>query len=194
MRPVVVIGAMGYLCGSASADDPQSYSVVAGFGVETFVGSHMRDVIGSGPVWTVRGVVGHPESVSIEVSYVGSRQPINIGGDTLVGTGALGLFRINVYPDARVDPFFCIGAGWARFSVSGRTDGSLLPAHDDVIEIPFGLGVAYRRGAFIADLRAFYTAVSAPDLLPNPMPEGSEDSYMMHRLGVTADVGWFLSR
>lgn len=189
MRPALVLAVMGALHGAAYG---QRCSVVAGFGVEGFVESHMRHVVGAGPAWSLRGVVGNPQSVSVEVVYVGSRQPIEMGGDTLLGTGALGQIRINVYPDARFDPFFFLGAGWSRFTVRGRTAGSPFPAHDDVIAIPMGLGIAYRAGSFITDVRAGFTTIAAPDLVAKPMPDGSEDSFAMHRIGITADLGWYL--
>ena len=204
MRAVLVGSALVSLCGTAAAqirdeeahdaveNARQRYSLVAGVGLEGFIDSHMRDAVSSGPAWNVRGSIGNPEEVSVELFYAGSRQSMNMGADTLVGNGVLGQVRINLFPAAFFEPFFYFGAGWSRFSVKGRTPDSMFPAHDDVLEMPIGIGLAYRTGAFVADLRTGFTVVTGQDLIPNPDAQGSESSYSMHRFGVSAQIGYSL--
>jgi hypothetical protein len=204
MRAVLVGCALVSLCSTAAAqirdeeahDAVESartrYSVVAGAGIEGFIDSHMRDAVSSGPAWNVRGSIGNPEEVSVEVFYAGSRQPMHMGADTLVGNGVLGQVRINLFPAAVLEPFFYFGAGWSRFSVKGRTPDSMFPAHDDVLEMPIGIGLAYRTGAFVADLRTGFTVITGQDLIKNPEAQGSERSYSMHRFGISAQIGYSL--
>jgi hypothetical protein len=204
MRAVLVGSALVSLCGTAAAqirdedahDAVESahtrYSLVAGAGLEGFIDSHLREAVSSGPAWNVRGSIGNPEEVSVEVFYAGSRQPMKMGADTLVGNGVLGQVRINLFPAAFLERFFYFGAGWSRFSVKGRTADSMFPAHDDVLEMPIGVGLAYRTGAFVADLRAGFTVVTGQDLIANPDALGSEHSYSMHRFGISAQIGYSL--
>lgn len=201
---VFVASALVAFCSSAAAqirdDDAhdavahahQRYTLIAGVGFEGFIDSHMRDAVSSGPAWNVRGTIGNPENVNFEVFYSGSRQPMKMGADTLVANGLLAQLRINMFPEARLEPFFYMGAGWSRFSVKGRTPDSMFPAHDDVLEMPIGIGFAYRVGDLVADLRTGFTVITGQDLIRNPEPDGSEDSYSMHRFGVTAQIGYSL--
>lgn len=204
MRAVLISCALVSLCSTASAqirdEDAHDavanahsrYSLVAGAGLEGFIDSHMRDAVSTGPAWNVRGSIGNPENVNLEVFYSGSRQPMKMGADSLVGNGLLSQVRINVFPEAFFEPFFYFGAGWSRFSVKGRTPGSMFPAHDDVLEMPIGIGMAYRVGAFVADVRTGFTVITGQDLIANPDAHGSEHSYSMHRFGISAQIGYSL--
>jgi hypothetical protein len=200
---VVVIGICAY-AGVASAqrraETPRQaieaagthVDVMGGVGIESFIDRNMRSAVGAGVSWAVRGALGNPLSVSVELAYLGSRQPVRLmdAGSDVIGHGVYGGFRINVYPELRWEPFFFVGAGWSRYSVSQRPASSLLAARDDVAVFPIGFGGAYRRGSFVVDLRAGVRIVSAPDLMENPDPMGSENSHSMHRFGVTTNVGY----
>jgi hypothetical protein len=166
--------------------------ITTGVGVAGFIDRNMRNAVGAGVSWALRGALGNPRSVGVELAYVGSLQPILLmdAGSNVVAHGVHGGFRINVVPELSWEPFFFLGAGWSRYSVSQRPMGSVLSAHDDVAEFPIGLGGAYRRRGFVADLRIGVRVITAPDLLTNPDAEGSEDSYMLHRYGATAHVGY----
>lgn len=167
--------------------------VTAGAGVEGFIGVGMRNAVGIGPSWAVRVAYGNPQSVRVEAEYVGSQQPIrlmDVGGN-LVGHGVHGLVNINLFPEARYEPFFYAGAGWSRYSVSSGGAG-LLASRDDVFEMPIGIGAAYRWHNVVVDVRAGVRVTTGPDLLPSPMPEGSEHSEMMHRYGIAAQLGYSL--
>jgi hypothetical protein len=157
-------------------------------GVEGFIGKSMRDAVGPGAAWGVRASYGNHESVRAEVAYLGSAQPLRGTDASVMAHGVVGQFRINVFPDARVEPFFFMGVGWARFSASAM--GGLSAREDDVFMTPIGVGAAYRIGAFVVDARFALTVATAPDLVDNAMPAGSEDSEMMHRLGITTAVGY----
>jgi hypothetical protein len=161
-------------------------------GVEGFIDARMRDAVGAGVAWAVRTSYGNPESIRVELAYVGSRQLVDLMemGASLIGHGAEAGVRINVFPEARWEPFFFVGAGWSRFSITERGRASLFPDHDDVAEFPIGLGAGYRLGGLVLDLRVGFRVITGPDLLPNPDAEGSEKSRMMHRFGATTLVGY----
>jgi hypothetical protein len=204
MRAVLVGSALVTLCSTASAqirdEDAhdafeaarERFSLAAGLGFEGFIDGHLRDAVSAGPAWNVRGSFGNHEGVVVEVFYAGSRQPMTMGADALLGNGVLGQMRINTFPGASFDPFFYFGAGWSRFSVKGRTPDSMFPAHDDVLEMPIGIGAGYRFGSVVADIRAGFTVITGQDLIRNPNPEGSEKSYSMHRFGISAQIGYAL--
>lgn len=171
-----------------------SVSVLAGVGFEGFLTTALRDLVADGPAWTVRVAIGNREAVLFEAAYVGSRQTLRgMASGALVAHGASGMFRINIAPELSFQPFFYVGAGWSRYAISGGAGTDVpLASRDHVIEFPFGIGASYRVGELVLDVRAGMRAVSDPDLLPNDMPNGSEDSESMHRYGVTAQLGYSL--
>lgn len=168
-------------------------TVLAGVGLEGFISSALRDLVRDGPAWNVRVAVGDREAVMFEAAYVGSRQMLRgMESSALVAHGASGVFRINIVPELVFQPFFYVGAGWSRYTVTGGGAERFVTRTDHVLEFPFGVGVSYRVGDLVLDLRAGMRPVSDPDLLPNSMPDGSEDSESMHRYGVTAQLGYSL--
>jgi hypothetical protein len=178
-------------------ESPWSRPVVsATAGGEGFITSELRDRVSFGAAWTTRLSMGSRKGVRIELAYSGSLQPVAATeGSTLLGTGLVGTVRVNVAPWASdlLEPFVYLGAGWSRFRVRERESTATLVASDDVLQMPFGAGLAARFGRAIVDIRGGVIIASAADLLPTPRkPDESRDSAIMHRLGVSAGVGFEL--
>jgi hypothetical protein len=181
----------------AEAVPPWSHPVIsAAAGGEGFVTSELRDRVHFGAAWTTRLSMGSPKGVRIELAYVGSLQPVAPAeGSALLGTGLLGTVRVNVAPWASdvLEPFVYLGGGWSRFSVRDRESAATLVASDNIVQMPFGAGLAARFGRTVVDIRGGIVIASAADLLPTQrQPDESRDSAIMHRLGVSAGVGFEL--
>jgi hypothetical protein len=172
-------------------EDLRMFKLTGGFGAEGFLGGAMRDLAGIGPAWNVRVGWGNSQSVTVEAGYAGSRQPVHsMDNGALTAHGAHGMLRVNIVPELVVEPFFFVGAGWSRYTVSGTpANVELATRQDNTLEFPFGIGVAYGYRGFSLDLRVGVRVIAAPDLVPAMEPiEGSEDSEMMHRYGVTVNI------
>ena len=161
--------------------------ITAGAGIDGFLGKRARETFSPGPSWNVRLGLFNKSEIRLELVYAGSSQAINGASGRLVGHGAHGLLRVNVLPNRVVEPFFYAGGGWTRFSVSGMNTEVESP--DDVIEIPFGVGAAWRSGRFVVDARAGMSIVSGANLLPRADTSTSTEGHSMHRFGIRANVG-----
>ncbi|HEU0029695.1 MAG TPA: hypothetical protein VFQ53_03610 [Kofleriaceae bacterium] len=200
--PLLLVGVVT----SAHAEDPprageghvppkpafNDVSVSAGAGMEGFVGTALRDAIGPGVSWYARAAVGTISEIRVELVYTGSSQPVNdMPGVKLTAHGVYGLLRINVAPGHSFEPFVYAGGGWSRFWISAS--GSDFTSPDDVLEIPFGLGVARRWNWLLVDVRAGISVVSGANLVPLEDPTSSTASgETMHRIGMHANVGFQL--
>lgn len=170
-------------------------SVAVGLGATAFVNGAMRDVFSTGPTWSVRAALGRTREVRVEIAYVGSSQQITgdgIGASELRGHGAHAGLRINVGPTLPVEPTLFIAGGWTRFAVRGGATGPMLTRTDDVLEIPVGVGFAYRAGGFVFDTRFAFTIVSGADLLAQTDPTTSQPGETMHHVGLTLSAGYEL--
>lgn len=172
--------------------------LTVGVGMAGFTGRELRQQFDAGPAWHIRAGVGEWNAVRFEVVYSGSMQDANAMDASpnarLVGHGVHGQFRINVLPELPVEPFFFAGAGWSNYRVVGGTAGAAIRStgRDNVLEIPIGIGAAYRYGDFYFDLRAAFGAVSAAELVPTNDPDSSQTGASMHRFGLRAYVGYAL--
>jgi hypothetical protein len=173
--------------------DPTAQPVVSvGGGVDGFIGSALRGIVGPGPSWNVRAAMGSREDVRVELAYYGTSQGFNdpeMSGARLTGHGVQALLRANVAPSYLTEPFFFAGAGWTRFSVSGDASGTFR-SPDHMLEIPFGFGVARQFGRLWIDVRASFSIMTGADLVPVEQADGTAgDSESMHRLGLRANIG-----
>jgi len=204
-RPLLVAIVMVSLTGGASAEerpraenghvppppDPAARPAVsAGVGVDSFLGTTVRSIVGPGPSWNVRASMGSLPDIRIELVYAGSSQALSgsgMDGGRLVAHGVHGLLRPNVFPNSVLEPFFYIGAGWSRFHVTGSAAGELR-SPDHVLEVLFGFGAARRFGRFVLDARAGLSLLTGADLVPpedRAMPGGAS----MHRIGGRVSFG-----
>lgn len=161
--------------------------ISAGAGAENFISGALRDVVGIGAGWTAGVSMGAPSAVRVEVTYHGSSQDLVGEGGRLTSHGVQGLLRINIAPWWPVEAFFYTGAGWSRYAIDGMTLG--LERTDHVLDVPFGVGVAYRFGRFVADARAGVALANGADLMPFTDPASSAGGETMHRYTLRASLG-----
>ncbi len=160
--------------------------VSLGAGMNGFVGSEARGVIGPGVGWEARVTTLDNRHVRAELSYLGSTQ--NLIEDTSIALrahGVQGTLRVNVVPTWPVEPFVYLGAGWSRFTVTSNASGAFATP-DNVLDIPFGLGAAYHIGSIVIDLRAALSVVTGADVVE--VMETMENANM-NRFSVRASVG-----
>lgn len=192
--------ALGGVCvtlGTASAEDPNLFDkygvgLSVGGGVAGFTNESLRDTTEVAGVWDVRATIGTKSPIALEAAYVGSAQAIDaIGLDqeaVLVGTAIEALARINLIQTEVVQPYLFAGAAWRRYDLTNAdVNTSSVEEEDDLLEIPIGLGLAYRVSDFLIDARAQFRAATQEDLMPTI---DGDDPAAMHTWGVTARFGY----
>jgi hypothetical protein len=177
------------------------FGLTLGGGVEGFTNDTLRASTDDGGDWTVRAIFGTKLPVALEASYMGSAQNIAaLGLDSnalLVGNGVGGNVRINALSgDAPVQPFIYGGVAWRRYQLTNSDfNTSDVNDQDDVLELPVGLGVAYKVGNFMFDARGEFRGSFYEDLVPARSNDDLEVSITndnnaaMHRWGVQANIG-----
>lgn len=180
MRPLLLVMV---LCATAQADEasdlgtyrPTSYGVgvTVGGGVIGFTDHALRSATSNvGGLWDLRATFGTHVPLAIEAAYVGSVT----GLDSMVGTAHTNLIgttfetdvRLNLAPDLAWDPYVFAGVGWQRYTVDDRElafSDTGIRTSDDLMELPFGGGLAYRRGGLITDVRGTVRATSGSDMV-----------------------------
>jgi hypothetical protein len=162
-----------------------------GGGVGGFTSDTMRDTTNDGGLWGVRVGFGLRNPIAIEASYIGSAQSIDsLGLDTsavLVGNGVQGAVRLNLL-DFNVQPFVFGGVAWRRYSLTNESfNTSDIANDDDVLEIPVGVGVAWKYRGFMLDARGEFRWAGQEDMVPSLNRAAAAD---MDRYGVSANVGF----
>jgi outer membrane protein with beta-barrel domain len=190
----IIVGAVGALAPAASADernviDQYGLTLAVGGGVGGFVDGTMRDMTGVAGQWEARAAFGTKFPVAIEAGYIGGAQSIDaLGLDTsaiLLSTGFDATIRIQPI-QGDIVPYVFAGAGWRRFSVTNaNTNTSDVKDRDDVAEFPMGLGVAYRTGHLLLDVRGTFRLVASSDLVPS-----ASGSTNLHNWGASLRAGW----
>jgi hypothetical protein len=177
------------------------FGLTLGGGVEGFTNDTLRSSTDDGGDWTVRAVFGTKLPVALEAAYMGSAQNISaLGLDSsamLVGNGVQGDVRINALSgDAPVQPFIYGGVAWRRYQLTNSDfNTSDVNDEDDVLELPVGLGVAYKVDNFMLDLRGEFRGSFYENLVPTRSTDDLEvsitndNSAAMHRWGVQANIG-----
>ena len=166
---------------------------VIGGGVEGFTNDSMRNSTQDGGNWDVRAIFGTRDWVGFEAAYIGSAQSIDaLGLDNdalLVGNGAQANLRLNLTKDSLVQPFAFAGAAWRRYNLRNvSVNTSDVRDSDDVLEIPMGVGLAYKYQGFMIDARGEFRAATGEDLMPSLTSTGERAE--MHRWGVNANIGY----
>lgn len=164
-----------------------------GGGLDDFAGSTMRDTTSLGGGWNARITVGTRQYIAIEGSYIGSAQSIDalgLDGDAvLVGNGAQAALRINILKDFYAQPFLYGGAAWRHYQITNNSiNTSDVADHDDVFEVPAGIGFSGYIAGFMADVRGEYRWAFDEDLVPSRTTLGNEAS--LDRWGVSANLGF----
>lgn len=180
-------------------DEPflERYGVafVLGGGVEGFVNDSMRSSTKDGGNWDARAIFGTRDWVGFEAAYIGSAQSIDalgLDGDALlVGNGVQGNLRLNLTKDALVQPFAFAGAAWRHYNLQNNgINTSDVRDSDDVLEIPMGVGLAYKYDGFMIDARGEFRAATGEDLMPSLSGLDGTERATMHRWGVNANIGY----
>jgi len=145
-----------------------------GGGYEDFVNSNLRSMTGGGGTWNARGVVGTRQYLGAEAAYVGAAHSIDalgVGSNAvLLSNGVEGNARANLPIAMRhaqlLVPFAFVGLGWQHYQVTNtNTNTSDLAKNDDVVTVPFGGGLEYAVGRFMADARFTYRPTYYNDLM-----------------------------
>jgi hypothetical protein len=168
---------------------------VLGGGVEGFTNDSLRSSTKDGGNWDARAIFGTRDWVGFEAAYIGSAQSIDalgLGGDAvLVGNGVQGNLRLNLTKDALVQPFAYAGAAWRHYQLQNEgINTSDVRDSDDVLEIPMGVGLAYKQDGFMIDARGEFRAATGEDLMPSLSGLDGDSRAEMHRWGVNANIGY----
>lgn len=167
-------------------------SLTVGGGGSGFVDDTMRETANVGGTWDVRAAFGTHSPIAIEAGYLGSAQTLDTFGldedAILLGTAVEGVARVNLLPDATVNPYFFGGAAWRRYDLTNTdTNTSDVTETDNLLEIPVGVGVGYRISGFVADLRGEFRIADQEDLLRRDI--GSERA-VLHTWSASAKLGY----
>jgi hypothetical protein len=168
--------------------------VAVGGGVEGFTNDTMRDTTDDGGNWNVRLAFGTRSPIGFEAAYIGSAQDIDaLGLDTgtvLVGNGAQGNVRVNLI-DANIQPFALAGVAWRHYELTNSDfNTSDIAEDDDVLEIPLGVGLAWKYKGLMLDARGEFRIATEEDMVPELTGVANADPASMHRWGVNANVGY----
>jgi hypothetical protein len=141
-----------------------------GGGVQNFTTDEATDVTGTAGTWEARVIAGTRRLIAIEAAYIGSAQSVDaIGLDSdavLLGTGLEGDVRVNWNNSTAWQPYALIGAGWKRYDVTNADFNTSAIADDDnLLEIPMGIGVAYRFAPLVLDVRGVFRPAVGNDLI-----------------------------
>lgn len=168
---------------------------VLGGGVDGFTNDSLRSSTDDGGAWNARAIFGTRDWVGFEAAYIGSAQSINalgLDGDALlVGNGVQGNLRLNLTKDSMVQPFAFAGAAWRHYNLQNQgVNTSDVRDADDVLEIPMGVGLAYKYEGFMLDARGEFRAATGEDLMPSLSGLDGNSRAEMHRWGVNANIGY----
>ncbi len=173
--------------------DKAGFAISVGGGVEGFTNSAVRDTTKDGGDWNVRASFGTRLPLGFEASYLGSLQTIDaLGLDTharLVGNGVQGDLRLNVTTNQIIQPYLFGGVAWRRYSLNNVAfNTSDISSSDDVLEVPVGLGLAYKMKGLVLDARGEFRGSFYDNLVPEP--NTTSNSTRLHRWGVNANIGY----
>jgi hypothetical protein len=173
MRKLLVIGSLFLVPTLATADDSlvDNYKLSASFGggFVGFVDDNTRDFATEGGAWEGRLALGTGSMIAIEAAYLGTLQNIDaLGlGDSarLLGTTLEADLRINLL-EGDIQPFVLIGAGWTRYDMTNTSaNTSDVQDVDNLATMPVGLGLGYRYGDVLFDVRGTYRATTGNNLI-----------------------------
>jgi hypothetical protein len=150
----------------SSSVSPRGGGLFFGGGFEDFTNNSLRSMTGSGGYWSARIVGGMRQIIGVEAAYIGNARTIDAlglnGNVRLVSNGLEGALRLNVpivswNQLSLVEPFGFVGLGWSHYNlVNASTNTSNVGSSDDIMTMPFGGGLAFGYGGFMADARFTY--------------------------------------
>jgi hypothetical protein len=176
--------------------------IQAGGGVLGFVDPSLRDTTGSvGGMWTFRAAFGTHVPLGLEVAYVGSATPLDTefgrADALMIGTGIESALRYNVTPRSAWSPYVFAGLGWQRFTIDDtafQLSDTGVGNRDDLLVVPVGVGLSYRVGGFVSDVRGTFRAATGESLvLEDPalsLATGAGSYAPMHTWDASLNVGY----
>lgn len=187
------------VAGNAAADEPSTIveeyglNLTAGGGIGGFTQEEMRNATEVSGLWDVRAAFGTRKPLAIEAAYIGSAQAIDaIGLDAnaiLLGNAVEALARVNVLPGENIGPYLFVGGAWKRYDLTNvDTNTSDVSDHDNLLEIPMGIGFSYRSGNVVGDLRGEFRPAAYADMVP--AGDGTTEAAAMHTWRTSARVGY----
>jgi hypothetical protein len=149
-----------------SSVSPRGGGFFVGGGFEAFTNDSLRDMTGSGGYWSARIVAGMRQIVGVEAAYVGNARTIDAlglnGNARLISNGLEGALRLNIpivswNQRSLLEPFGFVGLGWSHYNLTNNNlNTSNVASSDDIMTMPFGGGLAFGYGGFMADARFTY--------------------------------------
>ena len=149
-----------------SSVSPRGGGFFVGGGFEDFTNNSLRSMTGGGGYWSARIVGGMRHIVGVEAAYVGNARAIDAlglnGNARLISNGLEGALRLNIpivswSQRSLVEPFGFVGLGWSHYNlVNTNLNTSNVASSDDIMTMPFGGGLAFGYGGFMADARFTY--------------------------------------
>jgi opacity protein-like surface antigen len=166
--------------------------LLVGGGVVDFADETMRERTQAGGLWDVRAVLGTRAGLGVEAGYRGTAQAIDaLGLDSdamLLGTTFEAVGRVNLAPREQINPYLFGGAAWTRYSLTNNdSNTSDVTAHDDMLEVPVGLGLGYRVNGFVTDVRGELRMVNGDDLVADDNDDGTLE---LHTWSASARLGY----
>jgi hypothetical protein len=154
-----------------------------------------------GGAWSFRAAMGTRFPLALELGYTGTATAINgqLGPATatLMGRTLESAIRYTVMPRATWSPYIFAGLGWQHYTIDDRSfelSDTGIRTNDDLLVMPFGLGMAYRYGSVVTDVRGTLRAASGANLvLDNPelaLATGQGGYAPMHSWETSLNVGY----
>lgn len=176
--------------------------VQAGGGVTGFVDSSLRNTTGTvGGMWSFRAALGTHTPLAVELGYMGSATPIQTelgrADALMLGTTLETALRFTLMPKHTWSPYAFAGIGWQRYSIDDtafQLSDVGIGNQDDLVVFPLGVGVAYRVGPVVTDVRGAFRAARGEDLvIENPelaLETGIGGYAPMHTWDASLNVGY----
>jgi hypothetical protein len=165
-----------------------------GGGVNLFTDEDMRDFAGTGGNWNARLAIGTRQNIGLEAAYIGSAQSIDaLGLDDdaiLLGNGVEGALRLNFLAQESFQPFALAGLGWRRYTIENSDfNTSDVRDEDDIMEVPLGVGAAFKFAGLSLDARTMVRLATDNDLVISPTGDDDEQPDL-HTWSAQVDLGW----
>ena len=149
-----------------SSVSPRGGGFFVGGGFEDFTNNSLRSMTGGGGYWSARIVGGMRQIIGMEAAYVGNARTIDAlglnGNARLISNGLEGAVRLNIpivswSQRSLLEPFGFVGLGWSHYNLTNANlNVSNVASSDDIMTMPFGGGLAFGYGGFMAEARFTY--------------------------------------
>jgi hypothetical protein len=168
---------------------PWGMSLSVGVGLNGFPGQRMSAATEPGGSWDLRFGLGTREVIALELAYVGSAHRIGaVGMDeaTLMSAAFEAALRMHI-ADGAWRPYFLLGVASRHYYLDyAEYNTSDMRNQDDVLEVPFGMGLSFRRDRLVLDARVVYRPAAYTSFVKTEPDERSPlDNYdLSARVGI----------